>query len=63
MIHADDGQPVFLIDGPTPFAPIDELIAWRDECLKMLSEYPGHPQWAGELASANEWIDARNEEA
>lgn len=54
-----ENQTVFLIDGPSPFAPLDELLAFRKECKAMLVEYPGHPQWLEELASVNQSIRER----
>lgn len=43
--------PFSLIDPPPPFAPKAELEAFRQDCLKNLRAYPGHPQWGAELAS------------
>lgn len=52
--------PVFLIDPPSPFAPMSELISFRDEALAMLVKYPGHSQWLDELDRVNDDIQWRS---
>ena len=47
MTADDPDYPHFLIDGPSPFAPIEELLPWRRECMAMLVEYPDHPWFIG----------------
>ena len=39
-----DGYPVYLIDGPSAFAPLEELEAFRQQVLEMLEKYPNLPQ-------------------
>lgn len=51
----------FLIDGPSPFAPIAELLAFRDECQAMLTEFPNHPQWLDELKRVTTTIEERRD--
>lgn len=56
MTADDPDYPQFLIDGPSPFAPIEELLAFRRECMAMLGEYPDHSQWQSELESVEQAI-------
>ena len=56
MTDDDPDYPHFLIDGPGPFAPIEELLAFRSECHAVLVEYPNHPQWQSELDSVEQAI-------
>ena len=53
-----DGYPVYLIDGPSAFAPLEELEAFRQQVLEMLEKYPNHPQWAYELKAVEEHIES-----
>lgn len=54
--HAHSDYPHFLIDGPGPFSPIKELLAFRDECRSMLERYPNHVQWQAELEAVDRVI-------
>lgn len=54
-----DNQTFFLIDGPSPFAPLEELLAFRKQCKEMLVEYPDHPQWQQELEAVIQSIAER----
>lgn len=58
-MNASDDQATFLIDGPGPFALLEELLAFRKECEDMLVEYPDHPQWRQELEAVNQSINQR----
>jgi hypothetical protein len=53
---AGKSEPMFLIDGPSPFAPLSELLAWRDECRAMLAKHPDHSQWLDALVSVEQAI-------
>ena len=53
--------PHFLIDCPSPFAPIGELLAFRGECMAMLGRYPARAQWQSELDSLEQAIAGRSE--
>jgi len=55
----DPEYPICLIDPPTGFDPLEELIGFRQEALEMLEQYPGHPQWLDELESVDEKIEWR----
>lgn len=61
MTADDPDYPHFLIDGPSPFAPIGELLAFRGECMAMLERYPNHSQWQSELDSVEQAIAGRSE--
>ncbi len=61
MTADDPDYPDFLIDGPSPFAPIGELLAFRRECMAMLEKYPNHSQWLSELDSVERAIAGRSE--
>lgn len=61
MNTSDRDYPQFLIDGPSPFAPIEELLAFRRECMAMLGEYPDHSQWQFELESVEQAIAGQSE--
>ncbi len=56
MTMGDRDYPYSLIDGPNPFASIEELHAFRRECRAMLVEYPNHPQWLSELQNVDQAI-------
>ncbi len=56
MTFDEPDYPHFLIDGPSPFAPIEELLAFRRECMAMLGEYPSHSQWQSELETVEQAI-------
>ena len=49
--------PAWLIDGPGPFALLEELEDWRNECMKMLEQYPDHWQWVWEFRKVEDNID------
>ncbi|NOT71809.1 MAG: hypothetical protein HOP09_11195 [Hyphomicrobium sp.] len=53
--------PIWLIDGPSFFAPMQELLAWQQECEDMLRQYPAHPQWQSELDDVTKTIAACKE--
>lgn len=56
---AQSDHPYFLIDGPGPFSPIEELLAFRAECRAMLARYPNHLQWQAELEAVDQAINER----
>lgn len=58
-MSASDNQTFFLIDGPSPFATFEELLAFRKDCEEMLAEYPDHPQWQQELEAVIQSIAQR----
>lgn len=51
--------PRFLIDPPTFFSPLKDLIEFREEAKTMLSEYPGNKQWLEALSAVNKDIAER----
>jgi len=61
MTADDPDYPYFLIDGPSPFAPVEELLAFRSECRAMLVAHPKHPQWQSELDNVDQAIASRLE--
>jgi hypothetical protein len=61
---ADAPQSYWLIDPPvTPFSPLREQLAWRDECRAMLDKYPNHPQWLDELRNVEATIAEHQDQA
>jgi len=56
MTADDPDCPFFLIDGPGPFASMEELLVFRRECRAMLLEYPNHGQWQSELDDVDQAI-------
>jgi hypothetical protein len=61
MTADDPDNPDFLIDGPSPIAPIEELVAFRRECMVMSERYPNHSQWKSELDSVEQAIAGPSE--
>lgn len=54
--------PMFLIDPPSPFASLHELVDFRKRCLEVLEQYPGHEQWRHELEEVERAIAVRQRE-
>ena len=47
---------VGLIDSPTPFDPLSELIRFRNQCAEMANKYPRSEAWRSELERVSQEI-------